>query len=180
MVIPRGLKPARLLVDHISLFEDISPNGPALDLACGDGHNGIFLALQGLEVILCDKSQRALERSRELAEQNHISVERWQVDLEQEGVSPLPPDFFAAIIVFRYLHRALIPDIKLALKKKGVLIYETFTTAQAKLGKPKNPDFLLKTGELLSWFQDWEVLHHFEGTLENPARAVSQIVCRKP
>ena len=90
-----------------------------------------------------------------------------------------PLDFFAAIVVFRYLHRVLIPDIKLALKKGGVLVYETFTTAQAKLGKPRNPDFLLNTGELLSWFKDWEVLHHFEGTLKNPERAVSQIVCRK-
>jgi hypothetical protein len=51
---------------------------------------------------------------------------------------------------------------------------------QAQFGKPRNPDFLLKPGELMNWFKDWHVLHHFEGIQENPKRAIAQIVCRKP
>jgi hypothetical protein len=65
------------------------------------------------------------------------------------------------------------------LKKKGVLIYETYTVRQPQFGKPHDPDFLLKPEELRDWFVDWEIIYYFEGIKENPKRAIAQIVCRK-
>ena len=109
-----------------------------------------------------------------------MDAEFARVDLEQDGVNPLPPDTYGAILVFRYLHRPLIPYIKKGLKHGGLIFCETFTIEQPPFGKPRNPDFLLKPGELHGWFQDWEIIHSFEGILENPKRAVAQIVCRKP
>ena len=173
------LKPAQLLLDHLSLFTDGTLPGPILDLACGDGHNGILLARKNLGVICCDKSREAIERARRLATENGVTVEFWQVDLEREGINPLPEEFYGGILVFRYLHRPLIPSMKKALKKGGILIYETFTVEQPKFGKPHNPDFLLRPGELSEWFEHWKILHHFEGIKNNPKRAVAQIVCRK-
>ena len=82
-------------------------------------------------------------------------------------------------MIFRYLHRPLISCIKKALKKGGVLIYETYTVWQPQFGKPNNPDFLLKPEELRNWFIDWEIIYYFEGIKENPKRAIAQIVCRK-
>lgn len=38
----------------------------------------------------------------------------------------------------------------------------------------------LQLGELADWFQDWHVIHYFEGLLESPRRAVAQVVCRRP
>jgi hypothetical protein len=73
-----------------------------------------------------------------------------------------------------------MPCIKKALKRNGVIMYETFTVDQARIGKPKNPDFLLRHGELLKWFGGWEVIYQFGGILQNPERAIAQIVCRKP
>jgi tellurite methyltransferase len=174
------LHPDQLLLDYVSLFTQHKPGVPILDLASGEGHNGIFLATKGLVVILCDRSQKALRRAANLARKNHVRVKLWQVDLEEAGADPLPREAFAGILVFHYLHRPLIPGIKRSIEKGGILLYETFTTAQAQFGRPKNPDFLLNPGELYAWFQDWEVIHHFEGTLENPTRAISQIVGRKP
>ena len=102
------------------------------------------------------------------------------MDLEQDD-APIPAEeTYGAILVFRYLHRPLLPRIREALKPGGVLIYETFTRDQARFGKPKNPDFLLKKGELRQWFEDWEHLHYFEGIKTGPDRAVAQLVCRKP
>ena len=43
-----------------------------------------------------------------------------------------------------------------------------------------NPNFLLNQGELLGWFKDWEIIHHFEGIKKRPKRAVAQIVCMRP
>ncbi len=174
------LRPAQLLVDYLGLFENERLCGPILDLACGDGHNGIFLATKDLHVICCDISEQALSRVGELAAETRVKVELWQVDLEAEEMNPLPEDFYEGILVFRYLHRPLIPCIKKALKKEGILIYETFTIEQPKFGKPQNPKFLLKPGELLEWFEDWEIVYAFEGIKEGPKRAVAQVVCRKP
>lgn len=171
--------PDELLARYSYLFCDELKDYPVLDLACGDGHNGIFLASRGFSVILADRSEEALSRGRLDAQAAGVSVQFWQVDLEQEGVNPLGGRTFSAVLVFRYLHRPLIPFIKGSLKKGGILMYETFITEQARFGRPKNPDHLLKPGELLSWFQDWEVIHTFEGITGAPPKAIARLVCRK-
>jgi len=173
------VKPAELLISYVSLFIEGTINGPILDLACGDGHNGIFLAKKSLEVICCDVSEKALKRAKQLAAGNGVDIKVWRVDLEKKETNPLSEDFYGGVVIFRYLYRPLISCIKKALKKKGVLIYETYTVRQPQFGKPHNPDFLLEPEELRDWFIDWEIIHYFEGIKENPKRAIAQIVCRK-
>ncbi len=173
------LEPDELLNTYITLFDSPKITGPILDLACGDGHNGIFLAKRNLKVICCDISAEALEQVRKLATMSGAEVETWQVDLEKDSSNPLPPDYYGGMVVFRYLHRPLINCIKKSIKKGGVLVYETYTFRQACFGKPHNPNFLLNAEELRRWFADWDIIHYFEGIKENPKRAVAQIVCRK-
>jgi SAM-dependent methyltransferase len=173
-------KPDSLLREHLSLLTEESLNGPILDLACGDGHNGLFLASRGLSVILIDKSEEKLQLAETVAKKHGVTIKIRQMDLEKDGANPLEPDYFGAVLVFRYLHRPLIPSIKKTLRNRGFLIYETFTISHTVFDKPHNPDFLLKAGELLAWFKDWEIVYHFEGIVENPKRAIAQIVCRKP
>jgi len=174
-----SLRPAQLLLEYLDLFTEERLPGPILDVACGDGHNGIFLATKQLPVVCCDKSGETLDRARQLATEQGVNIELWQVDLEREAINPLPEEFYGGIILFRYLHRPLIPSIRKSLKGGGILMYETFTIEQPQFGKPHNPDYLLKPGELRAWFQDWRTIHFFEGIRDNPKRAVSQIVCRK-
>ena len=174
------LQPAQLLVKHSRLFLKKALLGPVLDLACGEAHNSIFLALEGVKVISGDLSSEALKRAGELAAECGAQISVWQVDLEPEGVNPLPEHAYGAILVFRYLHRPLIPCIKKALRNGGLLLYETFTIGQPRFGKPCNPAYLLQLGELRHMFADWEKIFYFEGIKENPTRAVAQIVCRKP
>jgi tellurite methyltransferase len=171
---------AELLVAHLDLFLRQGSRGPVLDLACGDGQNGVFLAGRGLDVICCDISVEALERAGELAGRHGVTVSLWEVDLERPGINPLREDVYGAILVFRYLHRPLFPCIRKALRPGGLLVYETFTVEQAAFGRPRNPDHLLHQGELGQAFADWEIVHSFEGLKENPRRAVAQLVCRKP
>lgn len=174
-----SVKPAELLISYERLLIEGAINRPILDLACGDGHNGIFLAKKGLEVICCDASEEALKRAKRLAAVNGVAIKIWRVDLEKNETNLLSENFYGGIVIFRYLHRPLISCIKKALKKGGVLIYETYTVRQPQFGKPHNPDFLLKPEELRSWFIDWEIIYYFEGIKENPKRAIAQIVCRK-
>jgi SAM-dependent methyltransferase len=162
---------------HLLLAENLE--GPVLDLACGDGHNGLYLAGLGLPVILADRSPEALERAGKAAAPNKLPASFREIDLET-GVNPLEEEYYRGILVFRYLHRPLIPWIKKGIRKGGLLFYETFTIDQPRYGRPHNPDFLLSPGELSGWFRDWQVLHSFEGLLPDPTRAAAQIVCRKP
>jgi SAM-dependent methyltransferase len=178
---PTGsLSPSQLLLDHQDLFSPEICRNPVLDLACGEGHNGIFLASKGCRVVLADRSREALEKARELASSTDASATIWQVDLERKGLNPLEGKSYSGILVFRYLHRPLFPYMKEALMPGGILIYETFTLEQAKFGKPRSPDHLLNPGELKEWFGGWTVIHYHEGIFMNPKRAVAGIVCRKP
>ncbi len=53
------------------------------------------------------------------------------------------------MVVTNYLHRPLLPAIVAAVAPGGCLIYETFAVGNERFGKPSNPDFLLRPGELL-------------------------------
>jgi hypothetical protein len=81
------------------------------------------------------------------------------------------------IVVVHYLHRPLFPALIEALAPNGLLLYETFTTAQAARGKPTNPDFLLKPGELLDLVRPLEILASREGDFED--RMVASVLARR-
>jgi hypothetical protein len=70
-------------------------------------------------------------------------------DLENDRPWPLGDRCFAGVVVTNYLHRPLLPPIVAAVAPGGCLIYETFAVGNERLGKPSNPDFLLRPGELL-------------------------------
>ena len=57
-----------------------------------------------------------------------------------------------------------------------MLVYETFTTAQAARGKPTDPDFLLRPGELRDLVGLFEVLESREGEFDG--RDVASVVAR--
>ncbi|MEK9647403.1 MAG: SAM-dependent methyltransferase, partial [Alphaproteobacteria bacterium] len=96
-------------------------------------------------------------------------------DLEDGGPWPLGARRFDGIIVTNYLHRPLFPRLIAALADGGVLLYETFAVGNEAYGKPSNPGFLLKDGELLAAFsEDLRVVAYEAGYVERPAPAVLQ------
>lgn len=173
------IRPAPLLAQYWPLFQEAARLGPVIDLACGSGRNGLFLATHGIPVILIDRSAGRLADARLLARQAGVEADIRPVDLEQAQADPLEGLAAGGMLVFRYLHRPLIPVIRRIIRAGGILMYETFTRDQQRFGRPRNPDYLLKPRELGDWFRDWEILHYFEGLKEDPPRAVAQIVCRK-
>ena len=137
------LGPDALVATFSDLILAEKPEGSVLDLASGDGHNGLFLATKGLPVILADRSEEALCKAKETADGIQRKVAIWRVDLERPGENPLTEEEYSAILVFRYLHRPLMPCIRKALRTGGFLVYHTYTLEQAQFGNPRNPDVLL-------------------------------------
>jgi SAM-dependent methyltransferase len=152
--------------------------GPVLDVACGDGRNGLYLAGFGARVMLVDKSTLALESLAETGQPENVQF--MQLDLETPQTPAFDPEAFGVVLVFRYLHRPLLGVLRDCLVPGGLFVYETYLEGQEAYGKPRNPDHLLGRGELAAWFEGWEVLEHFEGLLDGPPRVMGRIVCRKP
>jgi hypothetical protein len=106
-------------------------------------------------------------------------VRAWCADLT---TAPLPRERFDLIVVTRYLQRDLFPALRGALVPGGAIMYETFTEAQRALGRgPSSPDHLLRPGELLAYFADYEVLSYEEpGEPDAVARVVARKALRLP
>jgi len=164
-----------LLTEFSELFK--APGKPILDLACGGGRNGLYLHHLGLPVHFMDANNEAINRLK--VEQKLSPQQCITVDLES-GEQVLTPNQYQGILVFRYLHRPLMMQIKAAIEPGGMLIYETFTVENRQFGRPNRDAFLLQKNELKEIFSDWQCLHYFEGIQSNPDRAIAQIVCRKP
>ncbi|MFZ6748399.1 class I SAM-dependent methyltransferase [Undibacterium sp. Ren11W] len=160
--------------------------GPVLDLACGSGRHTRLLLDAGYEVWALDKDAALL------APLEALGARCFQFDLEApvDGYAaeaanwPFQPAMFAGIIVTNYLHRPLFPHLNVALNDGGVLIYETFALGNEACGRPKNPDFLLRNGELLREFlsdamsnQKNHCIAYEHGYVEKPAPAMLQRIC---
>jgi SAM-dependent methyltransferase len=128
----------------LRFVERVPANGTVLDVAAGAGrHARLFLA-RGHTICAVD---RDVSRLADLA--GRPGVEILAADLEAGGPWPLGSRRFAGVVVTNYLHRPILPAIIAAVMVNGVLIYETFAAGNERFGKPSNPDFLLKSGELL-------------------------------
>lgn len=160
----------------VQRFAALIPPGQVLDLACGGGRHARLLAASGHPVVAADRDPAALARAA------GPGIVTMQVDLEADGAAwPFETGRFAAIVVVNYLHRPLFPHILASLANGGVLIYETFASGNALYGKPSNPDFLLKRGELLEVLRQragsMQVLAFEEGYAEVPKPAMLQRIC---
>ncbi|MEH6476265.1 MAG: methyltransferase domain-containing protein [Sneathiella sp.] len=155
-------------------YSNIAAGGSVLDLACGSGRHTCFLQEKGYQLTAVDRDITALH------ETDLSGVNLRQADLE-DGPWPFEGELFEGIIVVNYLWRPLFSKLVESLTPGGVLIYDTFCLGNEAYGRPKNPDFLLRPGELKTAFSDLTCLEFNEGLIENPAPAVRQsIVARKP
>lgn len=140
------------------------PPGRALDVACGLGSIAIGLAQRGWAVTGVDISSVGLAQARQSAEQQGVSVDWVCADLETYSPGE---SCFDLITVFRYLQRGeLCQRLTQALKLSGMLLHVTFvegpTGDLAIAGRPQNPAFILRTGELAGLYPELRALEYSE------------------
>lgn len=170
-----------LLVEAVKLMPPAATSASkprALDLACGAGRDAVFLAMQGFDVDAFDILPDALDRCRDLAKRNGVTVNTDVRDVEQ--TPNLGKGVYDLICVFNFLHRPLMPAIAEAVPPGGLIVYETFLAGQReRFGKPRSDDKILKLSELPTYFDKWEQLTYREG-LTNPRRFAASLIARKP
>lgn len=110
--------------------------------------------------------------------QGVAGIRATQLDLEGADW-PLAGRQFAGIVVTNYLWRPRLPDLLALLAPGGVLIYETFMLGNETHGKPSNPDFLLRPGELreLAKAAGLREIEFVEGYVDRPKPAMRQAIC---
>jgi SAM-dependent methyltransferase len=127
----------------------IREGGTVLDLAAGGGRHTRFLLERGFSVTALDRDISKLQAMKAGRSTKAAHLDIIAADLEDGSPWPLLKRRFDAVIVVNYLWRPLFPSLLDALTPDGVLLYDTFAVGQEKIGKPSNPDFLLRPGELL-------------------------------
>lgn len=153
----------------------IPDGGTVLDVACGGGRHLRALLALGRSVAGIDRDVSGLA---DLV--SRTDVEIVAADLENGAPWPLAADRrFAAVVATNYLHRPLFPVLAGALADGGLLLYETFAIGNERLGRPRNPDFLLRPGELLkvAATAGLDVVAYEHGTVGDPPHAVVQRLC---
>ena len=154
----------------VQRFADLVPPREAvLDVACGHGRHMRFFRARGHPVVGVDLDVSALD---DLLTDDGVGVV--QADLEQ-GTWPFAGRTFGGVVVTNYLYRPLLPLLAAAVAPEGVLMYETFSRGNERVGRPRNPDFLLAPGELYEAVAPFlQVVAYEQGLEHRPRPAVRQ------
>lgn len=165
-----GTEPISFVRDNLKLL----PKGKVLDIAMGEGRNGVYLAVNGFDVEGIDISEVGLNKAHKLADQNNTKITTRVVDLEN---AQLEKNKYDVVLCSYYMQRNLIPQMKDAVKKGGVVVFETYNEDYLKYRK-FNPKWVLKHNELLELFKDFKILRY--QAFDDGTEAYSSIIAQKP
>ncbi len=143
-----GEHPSPFLAREIERIKMLTPGFAALDIACGEGRNSLFLAQQGFKVTGLDISDAGLIKGRKRARAKGVDIDFRRVDLD----SYVLEECYDLIINFNFLMRELIPSEVACLKPGGVLLFDTIMASEQLL-QTHNPSYLLHPGELRRIFE---------------------------
>jgi SAM-dependent methyltransferase len=146
-------------------FADRVPaGGLAADLACGGGRHGRLFLTRGHPVFFADRDVSGVSDLARVP-----GAEIMEADFEA-GAWHLEGRRFAGVVVTNYLWRPILPRIVALVAPGGLLIYETFAQGNEAYGRPRNPDFLLRPGELMEAVRgQLEVLAYEQDTVRRPS-----------
>lgn len=138
----------RTLVEEVA---DLTP-GRALDVACGEGRNAVWLAERGWKVTGVDFSDAALAKAALLAAERGVEAEWVEADLLEYAPEPESFDLVAVL----YLHlvaekrRAVLARLASAVAPDGVLLVvgHDATNIEEGTGGPQNPAILFTAEEV--------------------------------
>jgi SAM-dependent methyltransferase len=141
-------KPNRFLVAEVS---DLQP-GRALDLACGEGQNAIWLASLGWDVLGVDYSEVAVAKAQQRAEREGVAARFVCADLVE--YEPERQAFDLVIVLYLHIpstHRASVhAKASAAVAPDGmfVLLGHDLANLTDGVGGPSDPDILYTADEI--------------------------------
>jgi tellurite methyltransferase len=165
-----GEKPIPFLVENVHLL----PKGKVLDIAMGEGRNGVYLATQGFEVLGLDISEKGLRKAHNLAKKNNVTIETKVVDLES---FTLKPNSYDVILCTYYMQKDLFKQFQRALKPGGMIVVETYNVDYLKYVRFSRK-WALNTNELINIFKGLRIIRYQD--YDDGKEAYSSIIAQKP
>lgn len=162
----------------LAKFWTAIPGRYVADIAMGNGRDALFLSEKGFFVTGLESSIEAINIAKETMAQKNLLV---HPVLGDARTLPYQENTFDCVLVFYFLERKIIHEIRALLKKDGIFIYETFLKRQNGIDRQRNPDYLLDDGELIEYLKGFEILF-YEEVIENNGdkrRAVARAVGKK-
>jgi SAM-dependent methyltransferase len=150
-------KPNRFLVAEV---ESLAP-GRALDLACGEGQNAIWLASLGWRVDAVDYSPVAIAKARARAERDGVEVAFEEADLVE--YEPQPAAYDLVLLLYLHLpaeeHRLVLTRAARALAPGGtlVLLGHDLLNATEGVGGPSDASLLYTPDEMARELEGLEI-----------------------
>ena len=143
-----GVEPNRWVAQELAGL----PPGRALDLACGEGRNAIWLATHGWQVTAIDFSEIGLDKARTLAEHAGVTTIDWRC----ADVTTYRHDGEVDLALISYLHlpaderRVVVRNAAAALAIGGSLLmigHESANLTQGA-GGPQDPAVLFTAADI--------------------------------
>ena len=160
----------------VSLDGLLLHRGRALDVACGAGRHGIWLAQRGLDVTVADISAVALQLAGQRAAERGVTITPLEIDLEQQ---PFPAGPWDLIVSVCYLHRPVLAAYPAVLAPGGLLVVIQPTKRNLERHAKPPFDYQLDEGELPRLVQGLETVRHQEGWSDDD-RHDAVLVARRP
>ncbi len=163
----------------VTRFRDlVPPASPVIDIAMGTGRDLFLFAEKGWFCCGLDRSWEGIKTALQAASERRLQLFPVLGDAHR---LPFRKGSAGALLVFYFLVREMMADLSSLLRPGGILMYETFLQTQNNFDRPRNPDYLLRHGELIGYFKSLDVLFYEEGTFffDGRKRAVARYVGRK-
>ncbi len=142
-------------------LSDLTP-GRALDAACGEGRNGLWLTEQGWQVTAIDFSTVGIDKARRIADRRALTIDFLVADLARDSLPRARYD----LVVVLYLHtdpaeRALwLPRLIDCVAPGGTFFYlgHDPRNIDRGVGGPQDPALLPATEEITDYLGGFEIL----------------------
>jgi len=129
-------------------------------------------------VLLAFQSPAEVQGDRGSGGAVRAAVDRIATDLEAQPW-PFEPSSFDVVICCNYLFRPRLDLLFGLVAPGGRVVYETFALGNERYGRPANPDFLLRAGELFDTARrnGFTVVAFEHGFVPVPKPAIVQRLC---
>jgi len=169
-----GVRPSPFLSKEIDRIKLLAPGNRALDIACGEGRNSLFLAENGFDVTALDISDVGLSKGAARASVAGVKINFRQANLNDYAIA----EKYDLILNFNFLLRGLIPSEIQALNPGALLLFDTILESPQLLAS-HNPSYFLKKGELTEIFESYSGDILFSEESESGDMPTARILFRK-
>lgn len=170
----------------------LEPGSRAVDVATGEGRNALYLARVGLRVTAVDSSRVGLEKARERAAAEGVTLE-----FIEEDIFDWEPQEPFALLVTTFLHlprermEPLYRKLASLLAPKGHLVAEWFhpdqRTGGYRSGGPPEASMMVRPEDLVEPLEGWEIVTNRsvhrqleEGSGHRGEAVVTQLLAVRP